>query len=110
MRPAHPAELTPDGRRAEVATILAAGLARLLRARLSPPNSAPAESAPNPTSALALPAEKSVTVPTVDPRRERRPDHEFFGGRHGPEPGQRASGPAAAHRGAAARALHRGLR
>jgi hypothetical protein len=64
MRPAHPAELTPDERRAEVAAILAAGLARLLRARLSPPDSAPAESAPNPTSALALAPAKSVTVHT----------------------------------------------
>jgi hypothetical protein len=64
MRPAHPAELTPEQRRAEVAATLAAGLARLLRAHVSPPDSAPAESPPNPTSALALTPEKSVTVHT----------------------------------------------
>jgi hypothetical protein len=64
MRPAHPAELTPEQRRAAVAALLAAGLARLLRARLSPPDSVRAESAPNPNSALALSPAKSVTVHT----------------------------------------------
>jgi hypothetical protein len=64
MRPAHPAELTPEQRRAEVAALLAAGLVRLMHARLFPPDSAPAESAPNPTSALALTSAKRVTVHT----------------------------------------------
>jgi hypothetical protein len=64
MRPAHPAELTPEERRAEVAALLAHGLARLLRGRVIPPDSALAESAPNPASALALTPEKSVAVHT----------------------------------------------